>query len=208
MGSAVISQGPMIEARIGFEAVARSALKVLLTHLNDEIRTESEAWSAADLEWQVLRTGGIGQIDLEIVEPINFHEGPHRSLLMAPPEAFPNVSVSAATIVPDTEQFDQFDVSSMRLYIETMVKAGPVADGSEIDFETIVHRRAQRTTEAVNRVVMRHFSALSPGQPQGLPPRGGLTPQAWVKKKEKGSGPRYLWQGSRLEYTLQRHAKF
>jgi hypothetical protein len=165
---------------IGFEPVTRAARLVLFQGLDDEIDRQPE----------------------------NLHEGPHRSLLEQPIEAFPNCSVMAYVTIPSGEQFDQFDTSDITLFAETMVIAGPVPKGQEVPFETIVHRRIQRTTEAVNAVIKRSGTLLGTVNPIQSMPRGGIGNSSWLRPQEKGSGPRYLWHGSRLQYTLQRHAHF
>jgi hypothetical protein len=194
---------------IGFEPVTRAARLVLFQGLDDEIDRQSERWNEEDLALQSLGLDpGVGQVVVDHIKPENLHEGPHRSLLEQPIEAFPNCSVMAYVTIPSGEQFDQFDTSDITLFAETMVIAGPVPKGQEVPFETIVHRRIQRTTEAVNAVIKRSGTLLGTVNPIQSMPRGGIGNSSWLRPQEKGSGPRYLWHGSRLQYTLQRHAHF
>lgn len=206
---ALIGNRGGLESLIGFEPVTRGARLVLFEGLNAELDHQKERWDTADLELQSLGLDpGVGQIDLQHVETANLHEGPHRSILEAPPEAFPNVSVMAYLVVPSGSQFDQFEAADITLFAETFVNAGPVENGQELAFETIVHRRIQRTTEAVNNCLMRSATLLGTVNPIQTLPRGGIVNASWSKYKDGSSGKRYLVHGSRLQYTLQRHARF
>lgn len=203
---ALIGNHALLEEGIGFEPLERACLMVMLGQLNDEIDVQSERWKPADLALQQVGAGsGVGQVDIPHIEPGNFHEGPHRSLIEAPIECFPNISMAAYATVPALTQFDQFDSSTTTLFIETMAIAGPVAEGTETMFETIVHRRIQRMTEAVSIVMLRNKTLLGTAHEMTTPPRGGIGNQSWLRPKNKGAGEKYIWHGSRLQYTLTRH---
>lgn len=197
------------ETIIGFEPLSRATRLILFEQLNDEIDRQAERWDMADLALQELGLDpGVGQIEVQHVEPGNFFEGPHKSLAESPPDRFPNVSAAGYMTIPAAANFqlDQVDVNDLTLFVETMAIAGPVPKGQEVAFETIVHRRIQRTTEAVAAVIRRSGTLLGTVNPIERPPRGGIGNPSWVKREKAGAGPRYLWQGSRLQYTLQRHA--
>lgn len=209
MEPALLDQTQHVPTTLGFGEVGRAAWMLLFDNLNDEIDKQSDRWKEPDLALQELTGGNVGEVELEHVEPQNFHASPHKSIINAPPEAFPNVSVMAYATMPSTDPLDQIEGVQLRLYIECCAKAGPVTEGNEVDFETIVHRRIERMTEAVNTLVMRNKEILGVAHPGiELPPRGGIGQQSWVKHKEGNRGPRYLWQGSRLEYQLSRQAIF
>lgn len=204
---ALIGNRDFPEVLVGFEPVSRAARLVLFQDLNAEIDAQAERWDQADLALQTMGLDpGVGQVVVEHVQPGNIFEGSHKSLLMSPKERFPNVSVAAYMVVPSAEQFDQLDQIDLTFFAESMVIAGPVTDGQEVTFETIVHRRAQRMTEAVAAVIRRSGNLLGAVLPIQMPPRGGVGNASWLRKESKGAGDRYLIQGSRLQYTLQRHA--
>lgn len=204
---AVIGNRGHLENLIGFEPVGRACRVVLLEGLNDEITRQQERWHAADLVLQELGLDeGVGQTAVQPVQPRNLFEGPHKSLLTSPPDRFPNVSMAAYIVAPSGEQFDQFDTSDLTLFVENMAIAGPVQKDQETVFETIVHRRIQRMTEAVVATIRQSGTLLNTVNPIQVPPRGGIGNATWLGKPDKGAGPRYLWQGSRLQYTLKRHA--
>ena len=208
---ALVGNRTDLETLIGFEPLGRAARLVLFEELNDQIDVESERWHRADLALAELGLDpGIGQIEVEHVAPENLHEGPHRSLMDAPPESFPNVSVAGYAVVASPEQFDRLDSNRLTLFVESWATSGPIErDASAIDvlpFETILHRRIQRMTEAVAAVIRGSVDLLGTVNPIELPPRGGILNQSWLKSTAQGTGPRYLWQGSRLQYTLERNA--
>lgn len=208
---ALIGNRGLTQSLIGFEPATRAMRLVLAQDLNAEIDRQSQSWYAADLELQALGfDAGVGQVDVEHVDAAHLHEGPHLSFLKAPPEAFPNVSVMAYLVVPaPTSAFgDQVDSSQLTLSVESMVKAGPIGEGLDTAFETIVHRRIQRMTEAVNAVMRRNPTLLGVVAPIQEPARGGIGQHSVIKREEKGAGPRFIWQGSRLEYTAQRASTF
>lgn len=204
---ALVGNRDHLESFIGFEPVSRAARLVLVKELNDEIAAGARRWGAADLALQQMGLDpGVGQVDVQPVATQNFHEGPHASLITSPPDRFPNISVAAYMTMPAPAQFqlDQADTNDLTLFVESMAIAGPVPAGSEVAYETIVHRRIQRMTEAAAAVMRRSGTLLGTVSPIALPPRGGIGNASWLRREGKGAGARYLWQGSRLQYTLQR----
>lgn len=208
---ATIGNRTSLEPRVGVEVTARAARLLLLDEVNAEIDRQSSAWRAADESLASLGLDdGVGVTDCEHVEARNIYEGSHRSLVAAPPDYFPNVCVQSFVFRPDSPQFDfdQLDAVALVLYAEIMVKSGPVPDGGEVVHETIVHRRIERTMEAVNAVIMHDRTLRGTCMPLTSLPRGGVGQPTWLKQERAGAGPRYLWKGARLEYTLQRIANF
>lgn len=197
------------EAGVGFEPAARATRLILTTQLNDEISRQSDRWKLADSALQQLGLDlTVGQIDVPHIPLANFHEGPHRSLIEADPDQFPNCSVMAYQTVRSPSSFaDQLDSSDITLFIEMMAMTGPVPAGLEVSHETIVHRYIQRMTEALAIVMARADNHTLLGVAHNLqtPPRGGVGNSSWIKRQNKGAGAKFLWQGSRLQYTLQRH---
>lgn len=203
---ALVGNRYLPEPGIGFEPLGRAARLVLLQGLNDQIDHQRDRWLAADLKMDTLGLDpGVGQTELPHVEPANLHEGPHESILAAGPGRFPNVSVMAYATVPSAFQLDQLDSSDLTLFAESFAMAGPVPEGSETIFETVVHRRIQRLTEAVHATLRSSMGLLGATLPMQQAPRGGVGSSSFLKSSSK-SGPRYLIHGSRLQYTLQRTA--
>jgi hypothetical protein len=207
---ALIDNRSHLESDIGFEAISRAARLVLFQGLNDELDRQSDRWKTGDSAMQSLGFDpGVGQIGLDHVLPEHLHEGPHESLLTAPVTSFPNVCITAYLSSPSGEQFDQYDTSDVTMSLESFVIAGPVADGHQIAFETLVHGKIMRTTEAVKRTIAMSGTLMNTVLPIQLPPTVGLTRASWLRSEKDGQGAGYLIQGSRVQYTMQRnHSSF
>jgi hypothetical protein len=207
LSQALIGNRGLVEGLIGFEPVERAVRLLLLDRLNAQIDSQAERWAQADLEMQALGFDeGVGQVDVEHVDASNIHGGRHESLLHAPPDKLPAVAVQAYQTNPSpTDRFgDQLDSSVLVIRVEIFVKAGPVPEDRSTwpSFETITNRRIMRTTEAVNAVLRGDPALLGSTDGVDSPPRGGIAPQRWVDGKS--GDPRYMWQGSALQYTAQR----
>ena len=193
---------------IGPEIVNRAARLTLLSDLNTELTRASGRWDQSDLAIQSVGMDvGIGVTELEPFLPANICEGPHRSILSAPPESFPFVTVGAHVAVPTGgPRIDQLNTYDITLMIECYVKTGPVLEATDLHHETVVHRRILRTIEAIN-IAIRQTKNL---HGTVLPFEGGarlvIHDQSEVSGSETTSGERYLQQGARLQYTLQRNS--
>lgn len=208
--SALVGAQGAIGGYIGFEPATRAMRLIMASKLNDEIDAQASRWEHADLALQDLGfDAGVGQVEVEHVEKINIFEGPHTSYLFAPPEGFPTISLMAfyTQATPGSSAGDQYDTSQLTLAVETFVKAGPVPKGVELAYETIVHRRIQRTTEAVNAVMRRDPMLMGTVMPVPVPPRGGIDQVMWMRRDDKNTD-RHMIQGSRLEYRAERAASF
>lgn len=208
VNQALTGNSGLLEDMIGFEPITRAVRLVLAKGVNSWIDRQSERWKIKDLALQALGIEQLGQIEVEHIPLDHIHEGPHPSFLESPPEAFPNITVMGYITRPSGSQFDQFDSSEITLFVETMCLAGPVPAGQDTVYETIVHRRIERTTEAVHATLRSDPMLLGTVDPMRLPPIGGIGTASWLRRQEGGSSLRHLMHGSRLQYTLQRHAAF
>jgi hypothetical protein len=192
---------------LGLGLVTRAARLVLFSGLNDELARQQDKWLEADLALQSLGMDpGVGQVEVTPVAPANFYEGPGKTLVKSPPSAFPNVNVMAyMTVASPSQAFDQAQSSDITLFIESMAISGPVDEGAARIHEAIVHRRIERMTEAVAAVIEANPTLLGTIHELRTPPRGGIGNNSWLNSTNEGAGDRYLWHGSRLQYTLTRH---
>lgn len=195
------------EALIGFEPIERAVRLLLADRLNDELASHAQKWAQVDLEMQTLGfDNGVGQVELEPIDPAGIHGGRHETLMHAPAAAFPAVAVVAYQTTPAgaSGYSDQLDTSQIVVQVEMFVKAGPVPDDESTwrAFETITNRRIMRMTEAVNAVLRRDPMLLGSSTGVQEPPRGGIGPQRWIDGRP--GDVRYMWQGSALQYTAQR----
>ena len=189
---------------IGPELVNRAARMALLSDINAQLLVEADMWKQSDIAVQELGMDiGVGVTELEPFIPSNIHEGPHKSLIEAPPEAFPYIALGAHIAVP-ADGLDQVNLYDITLMIEAWVKSGPVLDATQLFHETTVHRRILRTIEAVKTVINDTKNLYGTILPIENGPRMVIHDMTFISGGEAGPGARYLQQGARLQYTLQR----
>jgi len=203
----IANRGP-IEPLQGFEAVGRAVRLVLAGGLNDEIDRQQQRWLQADELFETagfdagLRAAGIDHVATD-----NIFGGPHKSLVASPLGRFPNVSVTAyaARAAPSNSLNDRMKAIEVTMLVETMVYAGPRTDDNALFVESLVHRRIERTSEAVIACIERSRTLL--GTVDHVPqPSGGLVNASWTRTEdtEGASGAIYVLHGSRFQYALTR----
>lgn len=201
----------MLMDEVQLERVARAAIKVLYDGLNTEIGVQNNTWADSDAWWDDSTFWtSIGQADREItVETIsngNFYVGHNPSLIDAPIDRYPNVAAMAyqGDVIPSTD--DHQDQYALNLAIEIMCKAECTAERPDQEADRIaaelVNARVHRTLAAAKKVLQadRNF--------KGLVPKTANTPNeivtnVFVRHEEKGRGPRWFWQGARLDFRIQ-----
>lgn len=183
---------------IGLEMIARQGLIVLMETLNDELVTQEEIWKPRDEELAEKRGIDFAEITLEPVQPENFYPGHKPSLIEAPLDGYPNVTVEADAAGPSTSDLlDQAATYGVSLYVEFMVKS--------VESEEEVSARAQRMLDAIN------VCMLSNRTLRGVVLEIGDTPNVavadvFVRKAETSYGDKWFWRGGRLEYAVEKIA--
>lgn len=183
---------------ISLEDVQRQGFLVLFDNLNSAL-AEVEAMRAVQDEALAIHTGReYVPTAIEMIAPDNFIEGHRPSLIGAPVEAYPNVSVMAnlATPAPGTDQLDHQEAFSLALFVEVMVKSATS--------EEEVNRRVQRTAEAVQLVLSRH-STLNETV-SGLGTATVEVSDVFTRKERTAYGPHWYWQGARIRYAVRKEA--
>jgi hypothetical protein len=182
---------------IGLEDVQRAAYLRLFDELNPAIAEMGTMWESSDQA--LAHHTGLPYLPVEVeqIAPENFYEGHRPSLIQAPVDKYPNISVWAvrATANPESMLLDHQDVWNVLLYVEIMCK-------SETD-EGIVNKRVVRTTEAVN-IVMQDDPTLG-DIVTGF--EGDVTPSlsdVFTRKERTNYGAVWYWQGARLEYVVRK----
>jgi hypothetical protein len=192
---------------IGLEEIQRAAYKQLVQNLDDQLSQSEADWGPKDVQF----AADTGRHHVNVtLEPIaHYAEGHRPSLIEAPIELYPNVSVMAYEAAPDAEaSFDQLDAFNEALYVEVMVKSPTYeTEEDEIDAATIVNRRIQRTVDAVKRTISADLT-LGGSQFQLKDPPSISITDAFIRREERSRGPRWLWQGGRLEYRVTKYSTF
>jgi hypothetical protein len=202
--------GQLIDKGLGLERIQREAFLVLFNNLNQELQILESAWTTLDNQLAVETGRDFDPIALESVEDFNFHMGHRPSLIEAPIQRYPNVSVMAYQVRPvSANPIDQMAMNLDRLFIEIMVKSPQFATSTEeatagqIEAERIVNARVQRTTDAVNNVIQSNRTLNGTVQEIiGTP--SVIISDVFPRAEKTSYGQPWLWQGSRLEYEVSK----
>ena len=186
-----------LTADLGLEMIQREAFIVLVQNINTAIAEQEAIWDERDEELATILDAPKVETNLEMVEKQNFYQGHHPSLIEAELDRFPNVCVISDRADPGPGNLDQVTVYRDRLVVEVMVK-------SEIN-EGEVNRRVHRTTSAVNAVLQANRTLNGRVQEIAETPRAFIT-DVVGRKAQTSYGAQWYWQGSRLEYVVQKEA--
>lgn len=183
----------------GLEQTQRSAFLTLFDFLNVAIDFVESNWAASDLEFAAHIGIPLLPFTLERIEPQNFYEGHRPSLIQAPVEKYPNVSIWCvrSSPHPESDMSDNVDVWNNLLYVEIMCKS--LLDEGE------VNKRISRTVEAAHLVMINN------------PTLGGVVAgiegdvsvsisDVFTRRENTSYGPNWYWQGARLEYVVRKDA--
>lgn len=200
----------LIDKGLGLERIQRESFLVLFKKLNEEIGILESAWTTLDNQLAVETGRDFDPISLERVEDFNFHMGHRPSLIEAPIQRYPNVSVMAYQVRPEgVNQIDQMAQSLDRLFIEIMVKSPQYetstteATAGQVEAERIVNARIQRMTDAVNNVIQSNRTLNGMVQEIiGIP--SVIISDVFPRATNTTYGQPWLWQGSRLEYEVSK----
>jgi hypothetical protein len=179
------------QEQISMELVGKQGVVYLRDKLNDAIDELNDWWRAMDESMDIV------PVRAEHIERDNFYYGHRPSLIEAPVDRYPNCSVLAYNARPGAENSsqDQQLVYDVTMYIELMVRS--------LDNEEECNARAQRTLDATHSCML-NLGAIGGLWISSAAPVVTIT-DVFVRPEVKGHGPRWLWQGVRMDYTLQRY---
>lgn len=184
---------------VGLELVQRAAFLTLYEHLNDAISFVEGNWAHSDQELFLRTNQPIERVTIEPIQGPCFYEGHRPSLIQAPVDQYPNVSVWAVRASPhgESESADHVDVWANLLYVEIMTKS--LSDEGE------VNRRTVRTAEAA-QLVMSNNPTLG-GVVSGIDGDTSTSmSDVFVRRENTSYGQVWFWQGVRLEYLVRKDA--
>jgi hypothetical protein len=196
--------------QLDLEGLQDQAAIILAEEVNEEIASiDGQRVEADNALYTVL--GLVTTLPMACEPIVEFHPGHRPSLIDAPIEHYPNLSVMAYQAQPRTSSDDQGTWYGVTVSVEVMVKA--VGSDDEDRFtrenqaaEELVNRRVQRTARAVHNVMLRDRSLGGFLIGSGL----GDTPtrtigDAFARREKDGSGARWLWQGARMDFTIDKY---
>lgn len=187
------------DSTIGLEEVQRAALVRLFRFLNVAINERALMKVAEDQALADFLGREYVPVELEEIKPENFYEGHRPSLIRAPIEKYPNISIWAVrgSAHPESALSDHTDIYNVLLYIEIMCKS--------IDDEGTVNKRIVRTAEAVNAVMVQDktLGNAVTGFDDDVSPS---LSDVFTRKEKTTYGAEWYWQGARLEYVVRKDA--
>lgn len=181
----------------GLEVIQRAAFLRLFDHLNDIIAEVEDKWAESDETFA--DHIGVPYVPLVVhrIANTNFYEGHRPSLIKAPIDKYPNVSVWGVRATPHAENAasDHTNIFSNLLYVEVMCNS--------IEDEGIVNKRLVRTCEALNAVML--ADPTLGGVVTGMAGDVSLSVSDVFTRRENTSyGSEWFWQGARLEYVVRK----
>lgn len=200
--------GLLLDGRLGFEDLQVAIYGVLQDQINTYIAAEETYGHTLDATLasydDYLRE--IGDVELERFEARNIHNGHRPSMIEAPIDEYPNLSVAAMLITPNpvNANADYGHSLATRVSIETIVRSGPYReDLRDLDKigEDIVGRRIKRTTEAIFKLMQDNRAVGGLYLPPDMPPTVSLG-DIFIRQEDgpSGTGNRWYWQGARMEW--------
>lgn len=192
------------------EIVQRAALLQIKNNLSEQVAHQEDIWAQRDRAFAEEMGAGYVPIQIEVPDPARFYAGARPSLIEAPIQFWPSITVRSNSSSASSDQLDEIDVSDVPLFIEILCKAGPVPQakvhGTEgIRTDGIVDAQCQRLSSAVIGCIAQDktlggvvASISRPGKIKSSTPftRPGATGQ--------GNGDYYVFQGKQLEYVTTR----
>lgn len=181
-------------ASIVLEKIQRAAALILFENLNDKMDELTPTWTADDDAFSTALGRGTVDWTPEQVPDENFHAGSVPSLIDAPIENYPNVACIAYVATPRRSSDDHGEEYAVTLAVELMVKS--------VNSEAEVNSRINKFSDAAHRVLLENRTLNNLVPDIGAP--AGTTGDVFIRRKEKGSGDRWYWQGGALTYTLDK----
>ena len=194
--------------RLSLELVQRQALLVLFDGLNDMITTMNPTWQAEDDALLAALGRGNATWTVEQIANENFYPGTIPSLINAPIEKYPNVCVICYRGDPKTSSDDLGENYTHTLVVEIMCRSGQFDSYGDdlsggIFYEQEVNSRIQKTLDAAHLTLLNN-RRLNNSIPELPAPRVSVG-DLFIRRLEKGQGPRWYWQGGSLEYNLDKY---
>lgn len=185
---------------LGLEEAVRAALLILHASLNGEIDAQNSLWASRDSAFLAALGRATTSYQLEHVQDQNFYAGHVPSLIDADKGRYPNVAVMGFQVIPQGTGEDYGEQFRIQLAVEVMAKS----DSSEEE----VNSRILRTVDSVHRVLM-----SGPGRNlSNTVSRLHDVPQVVISDvfavMETNSQERWLWQGGRLTYNVDKFATY
>lgn len=182
------------------ERLAREILLGLHASINTEIYAQTSLWMTRDQDFAGKMGISYTPLIVEPVDSTNFHLGHKPSLIEAPVNKYPNVSVMGELINKVEDDFTSDQGVEWYAFVSVELMCKSFVDEDE------AYRRITRSTDAANNVLMRnkHLGGLV----TLLTLDNMQISDSFIRREMKSRGIDWFWQGSRLEYIMQVNATY
>jgi hypothetical protein len=188
------------------------AAKIAISRfLEQECQRQEEFWAQRMAELRTLMpVGHLPTPQITRVDPKNVYTGARPSLLQAPIEFWPNITIRAGALRPSRVQPDNYSTFDCDLYVEVMTLAGPIDKEhlhlqEGIDCEGDVNLQTHLLSNAVYMAIVQDPTFGGAIEPIQNPP--AITPSfpaAVAGTDQERVGDYWLYQGRQLRYTVTR----
>lgn len=203
----------LLDNRIGAEDLQLAIYSQLFQRINDYVAAEeTRGQTVVDAALTALNGRVQVPVTLELFDSGSIHFGHRPSMIEAPVERYPSMSVMTynATPAASNATADYGHSLGLRTAIEAIVKS----DGYGIDDEAgigedIVNRRIKRTGEAIHKLMQDYQAPGGLFFPPETPPTiiwGDIF--ARDSGEDENNQRRYYWQGVRMEYIYLKQTVF
>jgi hypothetical protein len=189
----------------GQEEIARAMLLQLVDDLPAAITAEAAAWASRDTALEAILQQGIDlPVAVEQIPTNRMYLGHRPSLIDASVDYYPNLAVMVDGSSQGVDAaLDQVFSIRCTAFVEVMVKAGPYDQEDKTGVgEDLVNRRIQRTANAIVNVFNTGQRTLGGLVEEIADPASVRISDVFVRREEKARGPRWFWQGARIDYPV------
>lgn len=199
-----------VEPGLGGEEIVRAALWQVKSHIEEKTAYVKSIWDERDEAFATEFEKPFRQTVLPTIAPRNYYTGQTPSLVEAPLEQWPSITIYAGQSTPAPAQPDQYDTMRIPLYVEVLCSFGPVKETElhaeqGIEAENAVWRICERLSSAVHLCIKTDPSLGGTlAGPIERPPEI-VRSEPFARKADKGAGDFHIFAGRQLQYSTLKH---
>jgi hypothetical protein len=189
-----------LSGRLYNQQIEREALLILFNGLNDKINEMMPTWEDEDDNLWISLNKGSQDWSIEEIDEDNFYAGIIPSLINAPKDNYPNVSVICYQGQPTDSSDDTGELYKYTLNVEIMVKSGSFTEDYDVNLQQQVNTRIQKTVEAAHLTILDDRTLNNTVSQIGAP--SFSVGDVFVRREDGGRAPKWYWQGGILIYDI------
>lgn len=186
---------------LGLEQIQRAALYIFYKEFNNTLAHVEAAWADSDEAFATAMGRDPVVVDLPAIPDDHFHEGHRPSLINAPVENYPALSVMVLSGRRIETASDHTETYVNNLIVEMFV----CTEGEGETAETVIERRAHRYAEAAEVLMSANPTLANTVLDRVAGPKVDIT-NTFIRKDKTSYGKPYSWKGIRMEYNVRKDA--